>query len=204
MCVQARSDTLQSNIPSTLPYEVLRSSLVVSWRKNAAATHPDVTVLQSSQEEVDTKIILHSAYVAERGIKTLHIYSPDPDVLILSIRRYPLLPPDTGIFFGHGVKRFISLRLIYDVLGPEKAAELPGLHSPSGCDTTGSFANEGKLIWWKAFDCATTGVLQSLANLGTAADVSAEMMVILEKFFCQVYLPKTLLVDIGCSPKTVL
>ena len=29
VCVQARSDTLQPNIPSTLPYEVLRSSLVV-------------------------------------------------------------------------------------------------------------------------------------------------------------------------------
>ena len=34
VCVQARSDTLQPNIPSTLPYEVLRSSLVINtfWK----------------------------------------------------------------------------------------------------------------------------------------------------------------------------
>ena len=102
-------------------------------------------MLESSQEEADTKIIFHGAYVAQKGIKTLHIYSPDSDVVILAIARYALLPQETGIYFGHGMKRFISLRPTYNALGPLKASALPGLHSFFGSDTTGSFVNKGKL-----------------------------------------------------------
>lgn len=97
-----------------------KKNFIVSWQETAAATHTDVTMLQSSQEEADTKIILHGAYVAQRGVKTLHIYSPDSDVMILAIARYAHLPEDTGIYFGQGMKRFISLRPIYNTLGPLK------------------------------------------------------------------------------------
>lgn len=174
-----------------------KKNFVVSWQENAAATHTDATMLQTTQEEADTKILLHAAFVAQKGINTLHIYSPDSDVMILALRRYPLLPPDTGIYLGQGMKRFVSLRPIYDALGPLKASALPGLHSLSGCDTTGSFANKGKKTWWRAFESTTDDVLESLANLGTTSNVSHEMMATLEKFVCQLYVPKTLLVDIG-------
>ena len=110
-----------------------KKKFIVSWQDKTAATHTDVTMLESSQEEADTKIILHGAYVAQKGVKNLHIYSPDSYVMILAIARYALLPQVTGIYFGHGMKRFISLRPIYNALGPLKASELPGLHSLSGC-----------------------------------------------------------------------
>ena len=97
-----------------------KKNFIVSWQEKSAATHTDVTMLESSQEEADTKIILHGAYVAQKGIKTLHIYSPDSDVMILAIARYALLPQDTGIYFRHGMKRFINLRSVYDALGPLK------------------------------------------------------------------------------------
>ena len=136
-------------------------------------------------------------FVAQKGCKTLHIYSTDSDVMILALRRQPLLPPDTGFFLGHGMKRFVSLKAIYDALGPLKASALPGLHALSGCDTTGSFANKGKKTWWRAFDSTTDNVLQALASLGATPNVSHEMMAILEKFVCQLYVAKTLLTDIG-------
>lgn len=94
--------------------------------------------------------------------------------MILAIARYALLPQVTRIYFEHRMNRFISLRPIYNALDPLKASALPELHSLSGCDTTGSFVNKGKLTWWKAFQCATTDVVECLANLGTSPDISAE------------------------------
>lgn len=72
-----------------------KRKFVVSFQGKPAATHTDVTVLETTQEEADTKILLHAAFVAKKGFKTLHIHSPDSDVLILALRRYPILPPDT-------------------------------------------------------------------------------------------------------------
>lgn len=40
---------------------------VVAWRAEAAATHCAVDFLISTQEEADTKIILHAINAAERG-----------------------------------------------------------------------------------------------------------------------------------------
>lgn len=75
-----------------------------------------------------------------------------------------------------------SLRPIYDALGPLKAFALPGPHSLSGFNTTGSFANKGKMTWWGAFESTTDDVLESLPNFGTTPNVSHEMMTTLKKF----------------------
>ena len=53
----------------------------------------DVPSLANTQEEADTKKKLHAVHLAARGAKTLHIYSPDTDVMVLAIR-FPLLPSD--------------------------------------------------------------------------------------------------------------
>ena len=79
-----------------------KKNFVVSWQENAAATHIDVTMLQTTQEEADTKILLHAAFVAQKGINTLHIYSPDSDVMILVLRRYHLLPSTQEFKLGRG------------------------------------------------------------------------------------------------------
>jgi hypothetical protein len=119
---------------------------VVSWQDKAAASHMDVECLANTQEEADTKIILHAVHLAGRGVKTLHVFSPDTDVMVLAIRRYPLLPSDSGIFLGLGLSRhYVSLKPIYEALGPLKASLLPGLHAMSGADVTGAFAGKGKL-----------------------------------------------------------
>lgn len=55
----------------------------------------------------------------------------------------------------------------------------------------------GKLTWWKAFQRTTTDVVQYLSNLGASPDISKETRSLLEKFICQLYIPNTLIVDIG-------
>lgn len=171
---------------------------VVSWQDKASASHMDVSRLANTQEEADTKIILHAVHLAERGAKTLHIFSPDTDVMVLAIRRFPLLPSDSGLFLGLGLNRhYVSLQPIYEALGPLKAAALPGLHALSGADITGAFLGKGKLTWWKAFNSASQDVLQALTELGTSENVSPPTMHELEKLVCQVYVPNTKMTDIG-------
>ena len=50
----------------------------------------------SSYEEADTKIIFHALAVSNYGVSKLDIYSPDTDVLILLLRRYPDLARNTS------------------------------------------------------------------------------------------------------------
>ena len=55
-------------------------SVVVAWGNNCQATHRDVTYLRSSQEEADTKMMLHAVDTASNGATQINFYSPDTDV----------------------------------------------------------------------------------------------------------------------------
>ena len=58
----------------------------------AALSHGNgVSSLSSTQEEGDTKIILHAAYLAQNRFKTTLVFFPDNVILILVRRRYPQL-----------------------------------------------------------------------------------------------------------------
>ena len=46
-------------------------------------------ILRSTQEEADTKIILDALDVSAQVATQLSIFSPDTDVLVLALRRYP-------------------------------------------------------------------------------------------------------------------
>ena len=69
--------------------------LVVAWGSECEASHKDVTHLQSTQEEADTKMLLHAIDTAAHGATEINIHSPDTDVFILSLRRYPELCEET-------------------------------------------------------------------------------------------------------------
>ena len=88
----------------------------------------------------------------KQGASVINIYSPDTDVLVLALHRYPELCTNTNFVTGTGSKRCsISLKSIHDVLGLRKATALTGLHCISGADNTGSFARRAKISFWKAF-----------------------------------------------------
>ena len=50
--------------------------------------------LQSNHEEAYTKIILHAVDATDNDVTELSIYSPDIDVLLIAVRRYPGMCPD--------------------------------------------------------------------------------------------------------------
>ena len=78
--------------------------IVVAWRNKAETSHREVN-LGSSQEEADTKLLLHAVHATNEGARSVRIYSPDTDVLVLAIRRYPNLAEDTCMVTGTGKKK---------------------------------------------------------------------------------------------------
>ena len=54
----------------------------------AEASHRDVNHLSSSQEEADTKLILHAVDACKNGATELTFFSLDTDLFVLCLRRY--------------------------------------------------------------------------------------------------------------------
>ncbi|CAH3164811.1 unnamed protein product, partial [Porites lobata] len=79
--------------------------VVVAWGTECEVTHRDVRHLRSTQEEADTKIILHALDASVQGATQLSIYSPDTDVLVLALRRYPDLCSHSCFVTGTGSSR---------------------------------------------------------------------------------------------------
>ena len=126
--------------------------VVVAWGCQCRATHKNVNHLQRDHEEADTKMLLHALDATANCARELYIHSPDTDVLVLPLRRYPEQCVKTWFVAGTGdTHRLIGLGPITSALGSVKFAELPEFHSFSGADITGSFSGKGKISCWKTF-----------------------------------------------------
>ncbi len=99
--------------------------VVVSTSKFTQCNKLNVEHLRSSQEEADTIVILHALDVVKRG-KEVDIVSPDTDVFILALSRYPALGKDPRIVTGTGSKRRVCIQPVFSAIGPNIAAALPG------------------------------------------------------------------------------
>jgi hypothetical protein len=78
----------------------------------------------SSQEEADTLMILHAVEAAKAGF-VIHIYSQNTDVLLLALRRVPLLGDNAAMLMGMcDRRRLVMLQPIYNALGEDKANAL--------------------------------------------------------------------------------
>ena len=142
-------------------------------------------------------MILHALDATANGATQLQIHSPDTDVFVLALRRYPELCENTLFVTGRGQHhRIIELKPIAEILGPEKIAALPAFHALSGADNTGSFSGKGKLLCWKIFAEADSSIITALAELGQAAHPNEEIVAAIEKFVCLPYQPRTKLMTV--------
>ena len=102
----------------------------------------------------------------------------------------------TGVAQKH---RVIQIQPIYNALGPEKAAALPGFHALSGADTTGRFAGKGKRTCWKVLQDlnADHEIVHALARLGATQKPSDALINSLEAYVCKLYLPNTEITNVA-------
>ena len=143
------------------------SRVTVACYSKCKGTRRDMQYLDSNQEEADTKLLLHVVDATVSGATRIDIVSPDADMFVLALRRHADLCEDMRVVTGRGQwHRKIPLCSIVRALGPARIAALPGFHTWSGADVTGSFAGKGKLACWKAFLEAGSVCVDALADLG--------------------------------------
>ena len=170
---------------------------LVAWGSECKATFKDVGHLQSNQEEADTKIIHHAVDATSDGAMEIHVHSPDTDVFVLALRRFPKLCSNVSFLTGKGRnRREIRLEPIVQALGEARTAALPAFHALSGADNTGCFSDHGKPLCWKAFLNVDEDVVREMAKLGTTLTPSEETIKAIEKFVCELYVPNTSLTTV--------
>ena len=101
--------------------------------------------LFSSQEEADTRIILHCLNISRSMPQTgsIIVRSPDTDVLAL-LAKYCKIKPRILFDTGMGNKRRqLGVSDIRNNKGEDICSILPALHCFSGCDTTSAFVRRG-------------------------------------------------------------
>ena len=108
----------------------------------------EVEDLKSSQEEADSRIILHLHHMASQISEeiTIVIRSPDTDVFILL--KYVQTIKQT-VLFDTGVgdkRRLIDVQKVINETGQEICEVLPSFHAFSGCDSVSAFVRKGKLL----------------------------------------------------------
>ena len=114
-----------------------------------------VPELESSQEEADSRIILHCCHQAatESSANGIIVRSPDTDVFLLLLYHShnvgQILLFDTG---SGNKRRLINITRLSEIHGQEKCEALLGLHALSGCDSTSSFVKKGKITALKTFE----------------------------------------------------
>ena len=171
--------------------EKCSANVVTATRASIVKNHEcTVTSVVSTQEEADTMMIMHAVEVAGLGYN-VHIYSPDSDVLLLALRRVPLLGNEAALIMGTGgAQRKILIKPIFDKLGPERATALINWHALKGCDTTGHIQGKGKKGCFTSFLEASQAVLDALSKLGEDEEPSDAVIKGCEEFLCKLFCGK--------------
>ena len=109
--------------------------------------------LFSTQEEADTRMILHMSHANEVFARAnvagkIIVRTHDTDVLLLCIYYFPQFSNITELWMEAGYigknYRLIPVHELCDVLPIEFINALPAIHAITGCDTTSALAYIGK------------------------------------------------------------
>lgn len=147
--------------------------------------------LRSSQEEADTRLLLHALHAAESGYKSVIISAEDTDVMVLSLGMCDKIP--SHMFQKCGTKnrtRFLDITTLSHTLGGSMCDSLIGMHAFTGCDTISAFAGRGKLTTLNQVKKDKT-YQNAFQELGRYWEVSPELFEKLQEITCHMYLPST-------------
>ena len=151
----------------------------------------DVSALEPcSQEEADTRMMIHVIDASLHGYRRIKIRSNDTDVVVLAVFIAPLLQLDE-LWVSHGSCkqiRNLPAHTIASSLGRQKARVLPMFHGLTGCDTVSFFSGRGKkTAWevWKVYSAELTPILEALMMM--PEDIDDACMSVIERFVILMY-----------------
>ena len=137
-----------------------------------------------SQEEADTRLILHAADAVAQGKRRVSVRTVDTDVVVLAATFFSQMKPDEmWIAFSTGKNfRFIPIHEIVSSLTPKICSSLLAFHAFTGCDTLSSFGGREKTAWetWKVFPEVSDPFLEMTNIFG--GEISDACMILLKRF----------------------
>ena len=161
--------------------------LVVSGGYNgeaASSMNGKMHHLFSSQEEVDSRMILHALEAKAKGYDQTIISSSDTDVLLLLIAFQPSMSKEVWMKAGTS-----KCRCYIPVHKPECPDEIRdslfGFHAITGCYTTSQFAGISNKSAWKIF-CEVPNLL---SQFGDGHTMTSQIFEKAEEFVCKLYSP---------------
>jgi len=141
-----------------------------------------------TQEEADTRIVLHCCHASKHGAKRIAIRTVDTDVVILAISFFhELMLTELWIHFGVGKHvRLIPIHSLAGQLGPAKCKALLLFHAITGCDTVSCFFGRGKKSAWEAWNLYPE-VTDAFTTLLLSETEIQDKIAILERFIIIMY-----------------
>ena len=145
--------------------------------------------LRSTQEEADTRLLLHALYAARKGYRSVVISSEDTDVFILCLAFKSFIPATIYVKCGTQARtRYISVTQVVEHHGSRMCRCLPGLHAFTGCSSVSAFAGKGKLTAPKLAR-QNPSIQELFQRVGMAWEVSEELFMELQQFTCTMCAP---------------
>lgn len=145
------------------------------------------TELRCTQEEADTRLILHAYHAGRNGSKVVVIVSDDTDVFILLLAFKCFISATLLLKCGQQARtRFIDISQVVERHGTEVCRSLPGFHAFTGCDSVSAFSGKGKVTPLKLVK-RHAEFIDLFQALGTEWKLSDELFARLQKFTCHMY-----------------
>ena len=143
--------------------------------------------LRSTQEEADTRLLLHASHAARNGYRAVVISSEDTDVFVLCLAFEDFVPATIYLKCGTQTRTmYISITNVVQRHGSGICKCLPGLHAFTGCDSVSAFSGKGKLTALKL--AKRSPAFQELfQQLGVEWELSHELFMSLQEFTCLIY-----------------
>ena len=131
--------------------------------------------LRSTQEEADTRLLLHALHAARNGYRSVVISSEDTNVFILCLAFKSFIPATIYVKCGTQARtRYISVTQVVERHGSRLCRCLSGLHAFTGCDSVSAFSGKGKLTALKLAR-QNPSIQELFQRVGMAWEVSEEL-----------------------------
>ena len=165
-----------------------------------------------TQEEADTRMMVHLKDMIDNGSKTICVKTVDSDVMVILVGLFYKIKRSENVGniwleYGTGTNlRFFNVRDLYNSVGETKARGLLFFHAFTGSDTTSALRNKGKKsAWntWRAFD-EITPVFSNLSKQPfKIINSDSQEMAMLQRFVVCLYIKSSPLERVNDARKEI-
>ncbi len=124
-----------------------------------------VPELSSTQEECDTRIVLHTLYsIHKLGARRVVVHGNDIDIIVMLLHYVSQLDKDVEVWVKRETSEYVPVHELSQSLGPRYCRLLPFVHAFSGKDDVSSLYGIGKCKMLKLADNVDTAALASIGE----------------------------------------